>query len=182
MAETSGIPIHYVCTMGEAKELCRSYAEAWVSNCGCREGNPAGCRQSRSDVCLMFSADQNASGSGKRRIGRDELDELLREAEKTKLVARPFRTEDRKGTDGVCFCCSDCCGYFLNPEEVCDKGRHIETTDLDTCLHCGICVEACHFGARSMQQAKLAVDRTKCYGCGRCVAPCPQECIAMEKR
>lgn len=178
----NAIPIHYVGTIDEAEQLCRAHDAFWVSNCGCREGNKQGCQRSRTDVCLMFSGDQGASGSGKRPITRPEVDAIIAEARSGKLVARPFRSDDRTRTDGICFCCDDCCGYFLDPKEVCDKGARIERTDMNGCTHCGACADACHFGARGMKDGKLTVDRDKCYGCGLCVDACPVSCIEMGKR
>jgi len=176
------IPIHYVCTLDQARALCKSYQQFWVSNCGCREGNKKGCQQSRTDVCLMFSGGQNASGSGKREISKTEADAIFAEAVSKNLVARPFRSDDRTTTDGICFCCNDCCGYFLDPKETCDKGALIESTDLKACTHCGACVSVCYFGARMMKKEKLSVDQDKCYGCGLCVSACPTNCIGMVKR
>lgn len=176
------IPIHYVCTIDQARELCKPHQIYWVSNCGCREGNKKGCQQSRTDVCLMFSAGQNASGSGKREITNSEMTGIFVEAEAKNLVARPFRSDDRTTTDGICFCCNDCCGYFLDPKETCDKGALIESTDLKACTHCGACASVCYFGARKMKKDRLAVDRDKCYGCGLCITACPTNCIEMKKR
>ncbi|MCU0607804.1 MAG: 4Fe-4S binding protein [Candidatus Edwardsbacteria bacterium] len=178
----NAIPIHYVGTIEEAEQLCRQHGEFWVSNCGCREGNKKGCARSRADVCLMFSGGQGASGSGKREISRQDVAAILEEARSKELVARPFRSDDRTITDGICFCCDDCCGYFLDPAEVCDKGKQVEQTDMGKCTHCGACAGACHFGARTMELGALTVDRDQCYGCGLCVDMCPVNCIEMKKR
>jgi ferredoxin len=176
------IPIHYVSTLGEAKELCHPFQRFWVSNCGCREGNKKGCRQSRSDVCLMFSEGQNASGSGKREITRAEVEDIFAEAGSKNLVARPFRSDDRTKTDGICFCCHDCCGYFLDPKETCAPGALIEKTSMGECTHCGACESVCYFRARKMMKNELAVDQSKCYGCGLCVPACPAGCVSMAAR
>ena len=176
------IPIHYVSTRDEAKKLCDARTKFWVSNCGCREGNTKGCQRSRIDVCLMFGAGQNSSGSGKREIAKRDVTVILKEAKDKNLVARPFRSDDRKKTDGICFCCDDCCGYFLDPKETCDKGKLIEKTDLKQCTQCGACESVCYFCARKMKKDKLMVNRDKCYGCGLCVDACPVNCIEMVKR
>jgi ferredoxin len=178
----SDIPIHYVCTLDEAKMLCDAYTQFWVSDCGCREGNKEGCARSRIDVCLMFSAGQGASGSGKREITKKDVAAILVEARDKNLVARPFRSDDRTAIDGICFCCDDCCGYFLDPKEICDKGALIEKTDKKICTQCGACVPACYFKARSMNGEKLAIDRERCYGCGLCAGSCPADCIEIIKR
>jgi heterodisulfide reductase subunit A-like polyferredoxin len=104
-------------------------------------------------------------------------------AEEGGLVARPFRDEEeRVRTEGICFCCDDCCAYFLDPTEVCDRGDLIETTGRDECDDCGLCVEACRFGARSIVEGALALRRENCYGCGLCVGACPRGAVRMVRR
>ena len=174
-------PIHYVCTHEKAKQLVESHSKFWVSNCGCREGRGS-CARSRMDVCLMFYPSDPGSGSGKQEIPRQGAQAILQEAEDKHLVARPFRNQERTDTDGICFCCDDCCGYFLNPEEKCDKGELVAATDMELCTHCGVCADACYFKARKMDSGKLVIDEAACYGCGLCRDACPEECIEMVDR
>jgi Pyruvate/2-oxoacid:ferredoxin oxidoreductase delta subunit len=177
----SQVPCHYVCTHEEARKLVEGHKQFWVSNCGCREQRGQ-CARSRMDVCLAFNPEDQASGSGKREATVKDARAILDEAADKHLVARPFRNKERTATDGICFCCDDCCGYFLNPEEKCDKGDLVAVTDLDQCTDCGECVPVCHFGARAMEGDKLAVDPERCYGCGLCASVCPLECIEMVPR
>jgi len=182
MAEIE-IPIHYVCTHDEAKELIKKHDRFWVSNCGCREGNEKNCQQSRIDVCLSFTESDEASGSDKKPVDRTFADGIMKEAETKKLVTRPWRSEDRTKTDGICFCCDDCCGYFVTPDKyTCDKGKFIERTDIDFCSQSGLCEEVCYFKARKMVNKELEVNRDNCYGCGLCVTVCPENCIKMVER
>ena len=176
-----GIPIHYVCTHEKAKELVDAHAKFWVCNCGCREAHK-GCARSRMDLCLMFHPDDPGSGSGKHEISAKDAQAILDEARVNHLVARPFRSEARTGTDGICFCCDDCCGYFLHPEEKCDKGDLVSATDVDACTDCGACTDICYFRARTMEEGKLAVDVDACYGCGLCRDACQEACIDMVPR
>ena len=175
------VPIHYVCTHEKSRELVDARERFWVCNCGCREGK-GGCARSRTDVCLMFTPGEFASGSGTREVTRSEVMDILREADEKQLVARPFRNDARDDTEGICFCCDDCCGYFLNPEEKCDKGDLVAETDMDDCTHCGACTEVCYFKARSMRGDEMRADGSLCYGCGLCASVCPLECIHMVKR
>jgi NAD-dependent dihydropyrimidine dehydrogenase PreA subunit len=131
----------------------------------------------------MFRDDVGASGSGLREISSEEVSDILLEAQEKHLVPRPFRNQsDKTRADGICFCCDDCCGYFLSPEEVCDKGSQIEVTDLDRCTACGTCVDVCYFDARSLDDGKLMIVQDNCYGCGLCVDVCPEGCIDMAAR
>jgi len=178
-----GSAIHYVCTHEEARILAFQQHRFWVSNCGCREGR-GHCSRSRIDVCLMFRGDLQASGSGIKEIGLTDVLTLFDEVSEKHLVARPFRNEtDKLVTDGICFCCDDCCGYFTNPEEnKCDKGCLIERTEMDLCNFCGDCIEACYFKARKLVDGELLLDRGNCYGCGLCAEICPEKCISLTVR
>ncbi|MGB2696914.1 MAG: 4Fe-4S binding protein [Candidatus Zixiibacteriota bacterium] len=178
------LAFHYVCTREEARQLVGQYERFWVLNCGCREARKEGCSRSRIDLCLMFRSDITGSdGSGKKEISRAELEEIFQEARDKHLVTRPFRNDkDRSQTEGICFCCDDCCAYFLDPTEKCDKGELIEKTEQDNCTNCGECVEVCYFKARKMEEDKLQVDQKECYGCGLCVDVCSEGCISMVER
>lgn len=177
----AGTCIHYVCTHEEAERLIRASNWFSISNCGCRESRGA-CGQSRMDVCLSFDPTDPGSGSGSRPVGLEEALGVLAEAKAKRLVTRPWRNADRTATAGVCNCCGDCCGYFTDPEEKCDKGAMIERTDMAACIGCGACEPECRFGARRMSGIGLEVDRGLCYGCGLCVDGCPTSCISMIAR
>jgi len=180
------LALHYVCTREEAWEIVKTHNRFWVSNCGCREGR-GGCARSRMDVCLFFAQDwgygTGGTGSNFKEVPKSHVEEIFREAEGKHLVTRPFRNPpDMIEVAGICFCCDDCCVHFVNPSEnVCDKGKLIEKTDLDKCIGCGTCVDVCYFGARKLDD-KLIIDQDNCYGCGLCVDVCPEDCIEMIER
>jgi len=176
------LAFHYVCTREQAKDLVTEHNKFWVSNCGCRESHGK-CTRSRVDLCLIFREDVGTSGSRKKEISNVEVEEIFKEAKEKHLVTRPFRNEkNMKETTGICFCCDDCCAYFLNPDEKCDKGGFIERTDQNLCNNCGECEEVCYFKARKMDSDELFVDRSNCYGCGLCLDACPEDCIEMVQR
>ncbi len=178
----SDLAFHYVCTKQEAEKIVDQYDRFWVANCGCRESKGK-CDRSRVDVCLMFRDDIGSSGTGLKEISREEVKDIFTEAREKHLVPRPFRNQtDKTRADGICFCCDDCCGYFLDPEEVCDKGSQIEKTDLARCKACGTCEDLCYFHARKVDDDSLSVDQDRCYGCGLCADVCPEECIEMTAR
>ncbi|MBU0491419.1 MAG: 4Fe-4S binding protein [Chloroflexi bacterium] len=177
----TNLAMHYVCTPPQARALVEAHSQYWVSNCGCREGRQR-CARSRWDLCLMFTPADPGSGSGKREASRADVESILREAQDKHLVARPFRNEARTATDGICFCCDDCCGYFLAPPEPCDPGDQVTVTNWDQCSQCGLCVDVCYFAARRLNGAELLVEPARCYGCGLCVAVCPEDCIQMAPR
>lgn len=48
------------------------------------------------------------------------------------------------------------------------------------CLSCGLCIDACKFGAISLNEYGVAeVDEEKCVGCGMCAKACPQNLISI---
>jgi ferredoxin len=174
--------MHYVCTHIEAETLINSHSHFWVSNCGCRE-QKGGCGRSRIDVCLMFKGDAGSSGSGLKSIAPPQARAILTEAKNKMLVARPFRNmANMSETEGICFCCDDCCGYFLDKNEICDKGQQIELTHNNSCSNCGECIEVCHFEARYFENKQIVINRDRCYGCGLCAGVCPEVCIDIIPR
>ncbi|MFQ6031713.1 MAG: 4Fe-4S binding protein [Candidatus Zixiibacteriota bacterium] len=178
------LAFHYVCTWEEAKNIVGRYHRFWVSNCGCRE-NRGGCKRSRIDLCLMFRDDiPGSGGSGRHEISQAEVEEIFLEAKNKHLVTRPYRNEENRAeTDGICFCCDDCCEYFTSPDEIkCDKGDFIEETEKDKCTNCGECVEVCYFRARNLEDGELIINHKNCYGCGLCVDVCSEDCVRMVRR
>ena len=109
--------------------------------------------------------------------------EVFRIARDRLLVCRPFRAPaNRAVTEGICFCCDDCCSYFLDPAEPCDRGTLVEVTEMGLCSQCDACVPVCHFGARSTGEGGLSVDWDRCFGCGLCERVCPVGAIRMAVR
>jgi ferredoxin len=176
-------PLHYVCTRQQAQKIVAGQDRFWVSDCGCRVSRGK-CERSRIDVCLEFLPQTAAEGSGRKEVTRDAVEAIIREAEDKHLVTRPFRDQATKTkTEGICFCCDDCCGYFIDPGGyVCDKGEMVESTDMDKCTHCGLCADVCYFGARKMVGGELVLHSENCYGCGLCTDVCPEACTKMVPR
>ena len=176
--------LHYVATYGEAEALIRAHDQLWLARCGCRASRGPGerCARSRDDVCVWFRPDVPMM-SRVRPMTWPEAARLLEEAREARLVPRPFRDDaTRTETDGVCFCCDDCCSYFLDPEEPCDPGAMIARLDRESCTDCGDCVEACRFKARALTREGLEVEGSRCAGCGLCADACPAGSIAMVAR
>jgi heterodisulfide reductase subunit A len=61
------------------------------------------------------------------------------------------------------------------------SGAVISEVDRRRCSCCGLCVEACPFGARSLDEEEhyAVVEETLCQGCGMCVAVCPNDAAKL---
>ncbi len=43
----------------------------------------------------------------------------------------------------------------------------------ERCIGCGLCVETCPHGARSLDRGRMVYDRSRCVACGACARVCP---------
>lgn len=48
----------------------------------------------------------------------------------------------------------------------------------NTCIGCGLCVEACPHDAITLEGNKAVIDLEKCTSCGECVRSCPVQAIS----
>ncbi len=181
----SGEHGHFVSTRAQAARIINRHKVFWVSDCGCRVAMGRKCRHGRMDTCLTFGdpGPNGASGGGNpKRVTRAFVDALLMHAAEKHLICQPFSFGRQGGSQGICFCCDDCC-FLFNPKPMpYNKGPLIESTDKAVCIQCGRCVKVCHFGASAMKRRKLAVDRALCSGCGLCLDVCRVGAIEMVKR
>ena len=62
---------------------------------------------------------------------------------------------------------------------------HIAVLDIQACLGCGRCVDACQTKAIpsliGLYSALLKIDKNKCDGCGDCISLCTQRAIKLVK-
>ena len=66
-------------------------------------------------------------------------------------------------------------------EEHIYKGGEVARVDGQLCTGCGGCVEACRFGAVSLN-GRAVVDPLLCEGCAACFYACPHGAVVMEER
>ncbi len=86
----------------------------------------------------------------------------------------------------ICSCCSCCCFLFAGLQQYDLKNALVNSdfiakVNKDVCDECATCVSRCHFGAMT-QADKVAFNQEKCFGCGLCIATCPNSAIQLVKR
>lgn len=58
-------------------------------------------------------------------------------------------------------------------------GMDVALIDQQRCIHCGLCLEECRFGAISREGSNRLVVGEGCEGCGSCAFSCPVGAISM---
>ncbi len=137
------------------------------------------------ETCLSFGehAQYFIDNRISKKVGKDELMQLLGAAEEEGLVLCTSNSEE---LSIACCCCPCCCGILqglpLLPQasmlaNVCYNAR----IDPELCMLCGDCVERCPVEAIIELDDTMSVSADKCIGCGLCVSPCPEEAVALEE-
>jgi NAD-dependent dihydropyrimidine dehydrogenase PreA subunit len=170
-----------------ARELVLSVPLDLVAyDCSCRLARPVHCEPTR--VCLIigqpfasFTLENKPERS--HRLTQEEALTLLKEEHERGHVHSAFFKEDCLNRFYViCNCCKCCCGgieamvKYDNP--IVASSGYVPQIDAEMCSGCGICVEACSFGALALG-AVAVLDWMKCMGCGVCEERCAQGCISL---
>ncbi|NLS94357.1 MAG: P-loop NTPase [Planctomycetaceae bacterium] len=68
---------------------------------------------------------------------------------------------------------------FLKPQILREEpiNKLIPVVDADRCTHCGLCSQACRFGAIACVGQQTLIFTELCHSCGGCLLVCPQEAI-----
>ncbi|MFZ7127895.1 MAG: DUF362 domain-containing protein [Desulfobacterales bacterium] len=62
-------------------------------------------------------------------------------------------------------------------QQHCGMGPNIDEA---RCTGCGACVDACRYGALSLEEEKAAIDRDRCTGCGACMHECAFKALVVD--
>ncbi len=73
---------------------------------------------------------------------------------------------------------------FLKPRIVREVpiNKPIPVVDQARCTHCGLCSQACRYGAIACVGQQTLIFAELCHSCGGCVLVCPQDAIREEPR
>ncbi len=157
-------------------------------DCPCRACRPNPCRPL--DVCLImgepfasFVREHHPDRS--RLISKDEAAAILEAENRRGHVHQAFFKDVVLGRFyAVCNCCSCCCGAIHahrgGTPMLASSGYAARPTE-DLCTGCGVCIDACPFGAVTLRGKTVSVDRRRCLGCGVCVEKCPASALALER-
>ncbi len=155
--------------------------------CICRHGRDLegnSCKQTKlRENCLMIGmAARWAADSGTgREISREEMLNLLDQADEEGLVLEP---ENTKTPMFICCCCGCCCGVLTSAKRLDSPAGYFSTNfyavaEAEICESCGNCEVRCQMEAISSPDGKAVVDRSRCIGCGLCVSTCPSGALRL---
>jgi ferredoxin len=151
------------------------------------------------DVCILLDdkaehvmgEEESPYLRNKRIINKEEAVEVMNRAHEAGLVLTAQVTYDFPGAENhpgrvftICGCCSCCCcqlsavlRYGLAPHLLSTHTSSV--TDSSKCTSCGVCVDRCQFGARTIVDGSLTVDSYLCFGCGLCASTCPAAAVSI---
>lgn len=171
----------------EVEEILRDATLIALGKCGCRKSLQK-C-DAPLDVCLSLDkeAELLINKEEFQKVNLEQAVDALRRSHDAALVHIAYTMKDDTKPFIICSCCACCCHAlgglirFDIPDAVVASNL-VAAQNPDTCLHCGVCVNRCHFKARQLEGGDLAYDASKCFGCGVCVTSCPTNSITMVKR
>ena len=170
-----------------AKDILLSEPDHIVAlDCPCRAGAENPCLPL--DVCLIigepfanFVSDHHPTQS--RRISQDEAVEILRAEHQRGHVHHAFFKDAMLGRFyAICNCCSCCCGAMQanrNGTPMLASSGFVVRQTAETCVGCGLCVDACPFDALTLEDGQVRIDEAACMGCGVCVSRCAHGVLAL---
>lgn len=176
----------------EVDAIVEKYEPIAVSTCYCRHekdlnGKPCKTTDQREN-CLFFgkTAQFGIDHKYARQITKAEAKKILRAAEDDGLIHKAFhaKNDPHKDEEAICNCCGCCCasielyrrgGFAINT-----ISSHVAVVNTEECTSCGVCVDACHLDAISLDDVAV-IDEDKCIGCGVCAHLCEFKAISLNK-
>jgi len=156
-----------------------------VGHCQCRmtaDTIGEGCNKPL-EVCTVVGewAKQGVDAGWLRRVSKQNVLEIKREAEANGLVSWVMNIESTKG-QASCSCCGCCCKAMrivseFNAPGVLAPPHFMPRFDRAACTSCGRCAKACPMGAITVDthEKTLTHQPARCIGCGLCKLACEKE-------
>jgi ferredoxin len=171
-----------------AEELVKAHEKYAVAPCICRRKAKlmgSGC-EAPEETCLYFGewADYYVRNGLGRYIERDNLLDILAEADKSNLVLQP---NNSKEISLLCLCCGCCCGGLLRLKQHPKPSEAIASSFIaaatpETCDGCGTCLDRCQMEALTLEDEQVVLDSDRCIGCGLCVSTCPTSSLSLKRK
>ena len=157
-----------------------------VLECGCRHASENPCQPAQ--VCMVIGQPfvdfilEHQPRTSRRLTQAEALDLLCAEHERGHLHSAWFKDVLLNRFYAICNCCKCCCGGIeamvkLGVPMMASSG-YVAQVDEAQCTGCGVCVDACPFGALSLDDV-ATLDWEKCLGCGVCAGQCSRSAIAL---
>ena len=178
----------------EILELLSRSSVTGISYCYCRNvqrkhGKPNCDHPINTCIHLGFGKDLKEipfKSENLKKVSKEEIRKILIESDERGLIHQLIYYPSPDFYYVACNCCPCCCvvlSKFLKmgaPQVI--KSDFIAETDLSKCANCGNCVQWCYFGARKMNNGRLALTPSLCFGCGICISKCPNRAISLKKK
>lgn len=155
--------------------LCRTITRMWGEGC-----------DAPLETCLFFGdwADYYVNTERGRRIERDDVMRILRQANEANLVLQSSNTKEAVV---ICCCCGCCCGVLTPLKRLEAPAAEVAsafaaTHDEETCIRCLRCIDRCQMDAIHPEGDGVLLNRDRCVGCGLCVATCPSGALRLVRR
>ena len=167
-------------------------AKAWgVLDCICRKqkaliGDPC---DHPVDVCMILSKRPGAfdNSSVIQALNQEQALATLQRAADAGLVHSVSNVQE--DIHYICNCCTCSCGILrgmadMGIANVVARSAFVNHVEEDLCIGCESCLDACQFGALSMNEDGILVEvkAISCVGCGVCVPVCPEGALSLVRR
>jgi len=171
------------------EEILEPYHLFAVGHCQCRvsmELVGKGCGRP-TENCVSFGpmAKPVIERGMMRRVDRDEIIEIKRNAEREGCVTWMMNEGGSWRGNISCSCCGCCCHGLrvvrdFNLPGLISKPHFRPVAVHEKCTVCNVCVKVCPMDALSIVGDRLEFNQARCIGCGLCVVSCKVDALKLE--